>query len=191
MPNFDACLQFVWRPGFDDPNDGHHTTAGDPGGPTYGGVTQATWDAALASGLVHGTLAGATLETLADVLEATCWRPLCPQVPRGIDLMLFNGVMMTGAYRRIVQQCLGLVGGDVDGYIGPITLRKINAAHALTLIDALTGVHYAYLHGLLGLWPKFGVGWARRLVAAQAEAHRLAMAVPPGPPPPDTIRLSS
>jgi lysozyme family protein len=194
--NFDACLAFVWRPGHDCPSDLAHTTPGDPGGLTNGGVTQAVWDHALAVGLVHGRLEHASLEQLGDVLEATCWRPLCPQVPPGIDLMLFNGIMLTGAYRRLVQQCVGMMGADVDGWIGPITLGRINHAHPATLIDALSGAHYAYLHGLLGLWPKFGAGWTKRLVAAQAVAHEMALVVPPappppGPPPPDSIRLSS
>lgn len=188
--NFDACLAFVWRPGHDCPSDGTVTTPGDPGGATHGGVTQATWDHALAVGLVHGTLADATLEKLADVLEATCWRPICPAVPAGLDLMLFNGCMLTGSYRRITQQCLGLVGADVDGWIGPITLGKINRAHPPTLIDALTGAHYAYLHDLRGLWPRFGTGWTSRILAARALAQTMAAKAGPPGPVPDSIRLS-
>lgn len=191
MTNYDACLAFVWRTGFDSPADGCHTDPADPGGATNGGVTQATWDHACRVGIAEGKLAAATRLQLSDVLQATCWYPTCPVVPAGIDLMLFNGIMMTGAYRRLMQQCLGMMGASVDGWIGPVTLARINRAHSDTLIDALSGAHYAYLHALLGLWPRFGAGWTTRIQAAQETAHSMAGAVPPGPPPPPGIRLSS
>lgn len=183
--NFSTCLAFVWAPGRDSPGDLAHTTAGDPGGLTNGGVIQSTWDDCCRVGIVAGDLRTASLVQLGDVLKATCWEPVCPLVPHGLDLLIFNGVMMTGSFRRLVQQCVGLMGSDVDGQIGPKTVARINAAHTVTLIDAISGAHYAYLHGLLGLWPRFGVGWTKRLKDAQAEAIAMATAVPPS-----SIRLS-
>lgn len=171
--NFPRFLSLVWPADgdFDSPKQGYHVTPGDLGGGTFGGITEATWAGAKARGWAAGTLRTATEAQLADVLQAVCWGPVCNNLASGLDILVANGRMMSGEYPQLFQQALGFVGYDVDGEIGPDTIGTAHSRDPVTLINALHGVHYAYLCRLPG-WSEFGAGWARRLVAA----HSIALA---------------
>ncbi len=170
--NYAKALAFVWQSGLDDPADGYHVTPGDPGKGTKGGVIQATWNNAVSAGLVHGTLADASNDSLSRVLQAKFWQPICDELPDGVDLLYFNGLMMTGSFPRLFQQCLGLMGDDVDGWVGPVTLKTVRSREPETLIAAVSGVHYAYLTQL-STWSQFGNGWTARLQRARTAALAL------------------
>lgn len=173
--NFQAALSFVWLPEFDSPSQGYHITPGDPGGGTLGGVIEATWASALHQGIVAGVLRNATRAQLSAILKIQFWGTVCNALPTGVDLMLFNGRMMSGGYPKIFQSCLGLVGDDVDGDLGPQTMAIATVAAQSTLINALTGAHYTYLRSLLN-WPENGNGWTNRLKAARTAALNLVRA---------------
>lgn len=176
--NFPAALALAWRPGFDSPRDGYHVTPGDAGGGTKAGVIEATWARAVERGLAHGALRDASDEQLSAVLRDACWGPACDALPGGLDLLLFNGRMMTGRYPHLFQQGLGLLGIQVDGAIGPVTLGRASGCHGETLIHALSGIHCAYLMNLAG-WPMFGHGWLVRILAARdAALEMVGCAVP-------------
>lgn len=188
--NRQAFLSFAWRPGYDDPADGLHTTPGDAGGATWGGVIEATYEGAVAHGLVTGTLATATRDQLATVLLDEFWGPACDALPAGIDLMLANGRMMSGAYPRIFQQCLGMIDTDVDGAIGKDTIAAAQSVAPVTFVNALHGAHYAYLK-TLSSWPEFGGrrvaggsynGWTGRLVAVRSVALGMIRGANPAVP---------
>lgn len=167
--NFPSGLTFVWRPGFDNPADGYHVTPGDAGGGTIGGVIEATWDGAASRGLVTGLLKDATQAQLATVLRDEFWGPVCDALPTGLDFMLFNGRMMSVGYPKIFQSCLGLIGDDVDGDIGPETMAAVASVAPVTFVNALHGAHYQYLSALFS-WPEFKGGWTTRLLAARTTA---------------------
>lgn len=169
VANFQTFLDFVWRPEFDSPDQGYHVTPNDPGGGTFGGIIETTWDGAVRRGMVKGTLRGATRDQLATVLRVQFWGHECDALPPGIDFLLGNGRMMSGGYPKIFQSCLGLIGDDVDGDIGPQTMGCALSTAPATLANALTGAHYRYLAGLY-TWPDFGNGWTNRLSAARMVA---------------------
>lgn len=176
--NFPASLAFVWAPGRDSPRDGYHTTSGDPGGGTFGGVIEATWADAVRSGIVHGLLANATVDQLSTVLRVKFWQPTCDDLPAGLDLLLFNGRMMSGRFPWLFQEALGFIGSDdVDGWIGPDSLRVARSREPETFIDAVCGAHAAYLSGLDG-WARFGNGWTTRIRAVQIAARAMADGAP-------------
>lgn len=188
--NFPIALTFVWRPGYDNPADGYHSTPGDAGGGTLGGVIEATWAGAVKRGLVTGLLRNATRDQLAAVLRDEFWGSACDALPAGIDLMLFNGRMMSGGYPRIFQQCLGMIDADVDGAIGKDTIAAAQSVAPATFIGALHGAHYAYLK-TLSSWPRFGGkrlpggsydGWTGRLVAARLVALGMIRGANPAVP---------
>lgn len=166
--SFSPFLALVWPANgdFDSPKQGYHVTPSDPGGGTFGGVIEATWQACVARGIVAGELKDATTDQLQAVLRAECWGPVCDALPSGLDVLTANGRMMTGMYSRLLQQCLGFTGNDIDGNLGPDTLGVASGLDAKTLIHALTGTHYAYLRQL-PTWASFGLGWTRRIVAAR------------------------
>ncbi len=167
--NFPDALTFVWQKGFDDPDDGYHVTPGDEGGGTYAGVIEATWATALVRGEVTGLLKNATRTQLSTVLRNDFWGSACDALSPGLDLLLFNGRMMSGMYPKIFQLGLGFIGDDVDGFVGPMTLAAAAKIDPTTFIHALTGMHYGYLAGLSS-WKEFEGGWTHRLVAARTEA---------------------
>ncbi len=173
--NFDAFISLVWPENgdYDSPKQGYHVTPGDSGGGTYGGVIEATWSHYVAVGLVRGTLRGASEADLRAVLRVAAWGSVCDQLPTGLDVLVANGRMMTGHYGALLQQSLGLVGDDVDGDLGPYTIKAANDFPSVAgLMLSLNGAHYAYLKGLSS-WPEFGKGWARRL----ADALRVSSAL--------------
>lgn len=171
--NFATGLNYVWLPQNDSPTQGYHVTPGDAGLGTFGGVIEATWRGAVANKLVSGTLKTATIKQLSDVLKFEFWEPACDSLPPGLDLCLFNGRMMSGGYEKLFQEALGFTGSDnVDGWIGPMTVKTASDRDAVTLIHALHGAHYAYLTRLDG-WAQFGLGWSRRLDGACAAALAL------------------
>jgi lysozyme family protein len=172
--NFPTALSFVWRKGFDDPADGYHVTPGDPGGGTFGGVIEATWDVAVADGIVHGALKDASQTQLSAVLDMKFWGQACDALPAGLDLLLFNGRMMTGRFPWLFQQALGFIGPQaVDGSIGPVSLAAAGACQPQTFINAVCGAHAAYL-AELPIWTRFGAGWTTRIKAARTAALALA-----------------
>lgn len=167
--NFNAFLTFVWAPNRDTPDDGYHVSPNDPGGGTFGGVIEATWQTAVLDGLVKGALRDATRDQLSTVLRRKFWGVACDTLPPGIDFLLGNGRMMSGAFPKIFQSCLGFVGDDVDGDIGTMTVGVALHAAPATLANALTGAHYRYISEL-SAWPEFGGGWTLRLQAARQMA---------------------
>ena len=173
--NFQHCLTFVWRPGYDDPSDGYHVTPGDSGGGTLGGITEATWADALVKGWVTGTLAAASNDSLATILKNQYWGAACEALPSGVDLLLFNGRMMSGGYPKLFQST---VGANPDGNIGPKTIAATIKTSAQVgpakLIEALTVAHFYYLSQLGPSWIQFHNGWEGRLLNAYTAA--LAMA---------------
>jgi lysozyme family protein len=176
--NFGAALSFVWQQQFDSPAQGFHVSTGDPGKGTFGGVIQTTWDDAVRAGIVKGQLIQAGPDQLSTVLRARFWGSACNALPAGLDLLFFNGRMMSGRFPWLFQSCLGFMGSeDVDGMIGPETLAAVKACDGGTLIDAVSGVHAGYL-ATLDEWPRFGGGWTTRLKAAQAAALAMTDAVP-------------
>jgi lysozyme family protein len=174
ITNFPAALAFIWRPGFDDPADQPHVTPGDAGGLTAGGITQATWDKAVRAGLVKGSLATAARPELSVIYERLFWGIACDALPGGLDLLLFNGTCMTGRFPRLFQQCLGFMGDDVDGWIGPDSLKAAQSCDPGTFVDAVCGCHAAYLSGLLA-WSEFGGGWTARIKAVRIAARAMVL----------------
>lgn len=167
---FDIALAFAWRP----ENDGqpYHCDAHDSGGGTSWGVTEAAWAAAVAHGLVFGALRTASTGQLAQVLRVYYWRVVQGDaLPSGIDQVVFDMAMVSGPARaaRILQMVLGFSGADVDGDVGPMTLRAARAANARTLIERVTTGNEAFF-GSLNAFTYFGRGWDRRAADCCAAA---------------------
>jgi len=171
--NWAAALAFAWRP----ENDGqpYHVDAKDPGEGTAWGVTQLTWASAQQAGVAPAgvALADATQDQLSAVLQVMTWNAVCAdQMPDGVDLVLFDISMLSGAGRaaRILQAC---VGTTQDGIIGPVTRRAAFVADPETLIRKLTSLDEAFFASLQ-TFTYFGRGWDRRAEDAQALALSLA-----------------
>lgn len=182
MSEFDACLAFTLAEegGYqcDPTDDGNwstgHCNLGTLVGTCHGiaAPTLATW---LGPGRI-GELNPAMMQALprdiaASILGAQYWLPCAgPQLPLGVDLMVFDHAVNCGAHSsvRLLQAALGVA---ADGFVGPVTLSAAHKAGAAGIIDFLArlqGQHYRSLNR-----PQFLTGWLGRLERRQAAAHRL------------------
>jgi lysozyme family protein len=111
-------------------------------------LPEATWENAARVGIIRGAnaLRSATIDQLSTILRVKYWGDACAGLPAGLDLLVFNGRMMSGQYPKLFQASLGLFGAeDCDGWIGPETIAAAKARDAATVIEALTAIHYSYL----------------------------------------------
>ena len=146
----------------------------DPGGATNRGVTLET---AREHGLDKdgdGDVDAADLRVLsradvARVYREGYWEPAqCPALPPGLDLMVFDLAVNSGAARarRMLQSALGV---EPDGEIGPKTRRALARADPLATVSRLFALRRAFYRSLRN-YPVFGRGWERRLAAVYARA---------------------
>src|SRR5215469_5813228 len=157
MTTFDQAIDFIWAPD----RDGHQDDRA-PGESfaTAWGITQETWDEAVADGIVSGALTGATRAQCEAIYRANYWDPLhCDSLNPGVAFVLFNDAVMSGLYAAatLLQR---MVGATEDGIIGPQTLRLANAMPPAQLIDRLTVADEKYLASLRNA-PMFIRGWDR------------------------------
>ncbi|MEL6373391.1 MAG: TIGR02594 family protein [Pseudomonadota bacterium] len=100
-------------------------------------------------------------------VRAIYWREYwlkasCPKLPEGVALMHFDAAVLQGVKpaARFLQRALGNV--DVDGEIGPRTLRAVAAADQRGVIERYGDVRRAKLRTLKHFW-RFGKGWMWRM----------------------------
>jgi lysozyme family protein len=157
---FAACLAFTLAQegGYvDDPDDS--------GGATNMGITLATlqqWDHDAA--LDPANVEAMTRQTAAAIYRAMYWNTLNgDSLPPGVDLSAFDFGVNAGPGRSAVllQEALGFTGDEVDGCVGPVTLRAALTAKRAQVIADLATRQAAYYRGLAE-FDIFGQGWLDR-----------------------------
>jgi lysozyme family protein len=166
--NWNACLAFVLASegGYvDDPQD--------PGGATNLGITLA-----VLSQWRHTAVTKADVQALGPaeagaIYRANYWNATrCPDLPSGVDLLVFDAAVNTGCGRS-AKFLQGAAGAVADGAIGPATLAAVATVPVGTLIPALASARMAYYHSL-STFNHFGAGWTARVQKAVALADTLA-----------------
>jgi len=171
---FAECLAFTLAQegGYvDDPDD--------PGGATNMGITLATlqeWDRDPALGPAN--VEAMTRQTAAAIYRALYWNALRgDSLPAGVDLSTFDFGVNAGTCRsaKLLQEALGFTGDEVDGCVGPITLRAALKAGPAQVINDLSARQADFYRGL-SEFDLFGQGWLdrteRRRQAALAMAQQ-------------------
>lgn len=108
-----------------------------------------------------------TLPTsISDVVYASLyWNTIHGDgIPVGVDLAVFDFAVNAGkgTSAKVLQRCLGFSAGEVDGYIGPVTLRAVTGTNSPTaLLDSLYARQCDYYEGLED-FPEFGADWLGR-----------------------------
>ncbi len=173
---FDACLAFTLAQ-----EGGYVDDPADPGGATNMGITLATYrqwshDAALGPNDVRAM----TRQTAAQIYGALYWNALhCPSLPTGVDLSAFDFGVNAGTRRsaKLLQEALGFLPDQVDGCIGPATLRAALAMDPAKLVDALAERQAAYYRGLAE-FGRYGRGWLDRTERRRRAALAMLGTVP-------------
>ena len=150
----------------------------DPGGPTKYGIT--CYDLAEHRGQVMNSMAqwaplvrAMTMQE-ADDIYASKYATACAfnALGAGKDCVVFDFGVNSGPSRsiRYAQQVVGV---DVDGILGPVTLLAINSYDPAKFINGLCDVRLSYLRGL-SIWPVFGAGWQARVSDLRTYSSNLA-----------------
>ena len=134
----------------------------DPGGATNKGVTLATFRRFVNP---NGTVED--LKKLTDAQAGVVYRRqywdavLGAELPSGVDYAVFDYAVNSGPGKAI-RELQAVVGADVDGRIGPATLKAVRARKPILLVNALCDRRLAFLRRL-PTWPTFGKGWTSRV----------------------------
>ena len=171
---FNRCLAFTLRE-----EGGYVDNASDPGGATNMGITLAT----LRDWVGDPDLQRYSVETLteqaaAGIYCANFWNRLrCDALPAGVDLMVFDFSVNTGCQTaaRLLQRAAGLSGDEVDGCIGPFTLRHAAAMAPTAMLDALRSAQQTRYEATEG-FAIFGRGWLARTERRFAAANEMITA---------------
>jgi lysozyme family protein len=169
---FQECLDFTLTQegGFvDDPYD--------PGGATNMGITLATyrsWDHDPQLGVAN--VKAMSRKIAAAIYYSMYWNVLGGHsLPAGIDLSVFDFGVNAGprCSAELLQSALNFTGDQVDGCIGPETLRAAAAAKATHVIEAMAQLQVDYYRGLAA-FDRFGQGWLDRTVRRKHAALALS-----------------
>ncbi len=168
---------------------GYSNNPNDPGGSTYKGVTQATFNAYRAARGDNNTdVRTATDAEISDIYRTMYWNAVSGDtLPSGLDLAAFDAAINTGPREAafFLQRALNAVGLKenliVDGRIGVHTLAAAHAVDVREAIKAYSAARLDFYHRLT-TYALFGKGWTNR--TETIEQTSLALADHPGGPPP-------
>jgi len=162
--NFERCFQLLLKDegGFvNDPKD--------RGGATNLGVTLGTWSSWVRYPATVEMIKALTPEDVRPLYKKNYWDYVkADQLSVGVDYCVFDCAVNSGATRasRFAQLAAGV---SVDGLIGTITLKQINAMHPDDFVRAFTQERIEYLHRL-DTFDRFGRGWLNRISRVQVKS---------------------
>jgi lysozyme family protein len=167
--NFAASLSHVLASegGFsDDPQD--------PGGATMDGVTQAVYDNWRASHEQSPRpVSVIDPNEVEAIYRSLYWNAVRgDDLPCGVDYCTFDFAVNSGAHQAklCLQRALDV---PVDGVIGPVTLKAVDAADPRRVINGVCSERLAYLR-TLKTWRRFGNGWSHRVATVEQVARGMA-----------------
>lgn len=156
--NFDKSLALVLKS-----EGGYSNNPRDKGGVTMRGVTQAVYDDwRRRNGLEPRSVKNIEMVEIVAIYRSGYWNPIrADDLPSGVDYCLFDFAFNSGVLRaaRYLQQAVGV---QVDGMIGPQSVKAAKAADARELIDRICDDRLAFLRRLSN-FDAFGRGWTRRV----------------------------
>lgn len=162
--NFDECLRLVLKSegGFvNDPRD--------PGGITNHGCTKAVWEEWVCRPVTEQEMRNLTQKDVAPLFRKKYWdKILGDNLPLGIDYCVFDAAINSGPGRasKWLQACLKV---EVDGVVGPATMKALMAANPKTFIEDYCQRRLSFMTELK-TWEAFGRGWTKRVYAVKDSA---------------------
>lgn len=166
---FDAAFERVigHEGGFqNDRNDRGNWTSGKIGV----GELKGTKYGVSAMSYPHLDIKNLTLDQSKAIYKRDFWdKARCDELPRGLDFLIFDTAINSGVGRavRLLQEAAGVT---ADGAFGPKTLAAVQKKPRNKLIDEFC-VRRGLFFASIGTFPRYGLGWFRRLF----ETHRQAI----------------
>lgn len=141
----------------------------DPGGFTNLGVTKSVWEEWVGHPVDEKAMIALTPEIVAPLYRRKYWEKINGDaLPSGVDYACFDAAVNSGP-GRAVKWLQGCVGTDMDGALGPKTLKAVEAFDKAQLIEDYSKRRLSFLSDLPH-WSTFGKGWTRRVNEVNAVA---------------------
>lgn len=154
--NFEKCLEMLLKH-----EGGFVNHPKDPGGMTNLGVTKRVLEEFLGREVSEDDMRNLTAESVAPLYKAKYWDKVGgDNLPSGVDWCAFDWAVNSGP-ARAVKAMQQIVDTEVDGLIGPNTLRSIAAEDPKHVIEGMYAVRQKFYEGLK-TFDTFGKGWTRR-----------------------------
>jgi lysozyme family protein len=128
-------------------NDPH-----DPGGETKYGISKRAYP--------FVDIPNLTLDQAKDIYQKTWDSIHGDELPYPLNTLVFDCAVNQGR-GAAVQALQRVLGVDVDGMVGPETVKAAQATQATILVDYLT--YRALLYSALPGFKEYGKGWFNRL----------------------------
>ena len=174
--NFSQCLAIVLTE-----EGGYTNDPNDRGGPTNFGITLEDLKEWRGKDVTADDVKNMSKEEAQEIYRSKYWNPMqCGDLPNGIDLETFDFGVNAGI-RTSIKTLQSVIGVDVDGSVGPITLSAAKAADARTVIQKFSERRLDYYRALPE-WPHFGTGWTNRTNSVQQAALKMAGSATGGAP---------
>lgn len=145
----------------------------DPGGMTNLGCTKTTWEEWTGHPCDEKVMRNLQPSDVAPLYKRRYWDKVHgDELPAGIDYFCFDTAINSGPGRaiKLLQGCVGV---EVDGALGPMTLKAVIAANQPELIEQYAAARLAFLRSL-PTWGTFGKGWERRVLEVKQTALKMA-----------------
>jgi lysozyme family protein len=176
---FIACLPFTLAQECPFPDDwtdirNWSNNSHDPGGSTYMGITQSTYDAWCESnGIATGDVRAITQIQGTAIYYDGFWLKYCPLLPVGLDLCFFDSRVNQGT--RAIGILQVAVGVSDDEIWGPITQAAVAAiSNVVSAIEKFTTRREAVYQQTRN-FAYFGTDWMRRAEEIGAAAERAGL----------------
>jgi lysozyme family protein len=153
---FAACMPVIFAS-----EGGYVCDPADPGGATNLGVTIAVLSAHRGHPCTPDDVRALQMPEAAEIYQGDYYNPAhCPDLPPGIDLVVFDAAVNNGVGRaiKLLQAAVGVAS---DGHFGPATLAAVKASSPREAINRFHDLHADFYAGLPTFW-KFGKGWDAR-----------------------------
>ena len=154
--NYSKCLAIIL-----EHEGGFVNHPKDPGGITNHGVTKKVYDKWIGRESTVEEMRNLTHEDVAPIYKKNYWdRAKCDQLPRGVDLCVFDWGVNSGVSRS-AKALQRIVGVEQDGGIGPMTLQAVANVEPDQIIIQMHYVRDNFYRSL-STFDTFGKGWIRR-----------------------------
>ena len=134
----------------------------DPGGITNLGCTKRVWEEWVGHPVTEQAMRDLKPADVAPLYKKKYWDKISgDDLPTGVDSCVFDAAINSGPGRavKMLQAC---VGAEVDGVLGPNSLKAVIAFDAKTLIADYSQRRLSFLIEL-PTWETFGKGWTSRV----------------------------
>jgi len=155
--NFPQCFALVLK------NEGGYVdNPKDPGGATNLGCTKAVWEEWVGHEVTKDDIRDLKPNDVMPLYKAKYWDTIKgDDLPEGVDYAVFDFAINSGPSRaaKALQSVLSV---NVDGQIGPATLRALETSNPREVATAVCEARLAFLQSL-STYGTFGKGWSKRV----------------------------